>query len=267
MDQIAVELCSHWGADRDAAHAAWASSTDRKSLDKKSDKDVRRLVSGLVALGHDTPKERVWMEFFITCPIFVERQYDKYRLTVQYQDIQVESQVGAFGRHGITQNELSGRYRTIPERHYKTPKDVAAILGKALAIKPDEIQRYAEYASVRWDTMLRQQHDSYKEMLGDLKEAQAQGNISNDEYKRAREVLRGLLGTSYLTDMRIVLNVNALEHIINQRLAKDAQLESRMVAALMLGAVIEAEVAPVLIFEMAVNNGWFELIEDLESKL
>src|SRR5881398_43196 len=78
LQQIDVQFCSHWGGDREAAYAVWASSMDKGKAEAKTNVDVARVVIGLVHLHHDTPKERLWMEFFITCPIFVERQFDKY---------------------------------------------------------------------------------------------------------------------------------------------------------------------------------------------
>jgi len=60
------------------------------------------------------------------------------------------------------------------------------------------------------------------------------------------------------------MNVNAFEHIINQRLAKDAQLESRQVAKQMLHCVREAKVAPIIIEKMAEVNGWNELLKEME---
>lgn len=257
FDQIKAELCSWWGGDRDAANAAWASTNDLKKLLEKTPEDVIRVTSGLATQHHDTPKERVWMEFFITCPIFVERQFDKYRMTVQFQQFVTEFFQAPFGRDGITQNELSGRYRTIPERPYEMPDDVARIMAKAFPYMMG-ISQESMAAGVKTDyaRMLQMQYDWYETELKKLREAEKSHHITNAEYKRAREVLRGVLGTAYLTDMRIVLNMNALEHIINQRIDKHAQPESQMLAVRLLQAVEQAQVAPNLVAEMAKENGW-----------
>jgi thymidylate synthase ThyX len=285
FNQIKVELCSSWGADKNIAHAAWASSTDKEKLEAKSEMDVARVVTGVVNNHHDTPKERLWLEFFITCPIFIERQFDKYRLTLQYQQFDVDYKpsfldkvkdflikfnrqlpmvswaVGAIGRWIITQNELSGRYRTIPDRPYETPIDVAKIMDRA------DPELSSIYHALEWDEVLRQQHEIYQAKLNILKNAEKLGHITNAEYKRAREVLRGILGTAYLTDMRMVMNMNAFEHIINQRLAKDAQLESRYVAYLMIKQLQASSIANVLLAEMIKANGWAPLMADMETYL
>jgi thymidylate synthase ThyX len=261
LDQIKAELCSSWGGDRDAANAAWASSTDLERALARGDEDVRRVVTGIIHHHHDTPKERLWMEFFITCPIFVERQFDKYRMTQQYQNFQIEYDFAPFGRDGITQNELSGRYRTIPDRSYTLPEDVKEIAAK---VSGDKLPNMASEIA-GWNSLLRGQHEQYQAALARVKRAAEHGHISNAEYKRAREVLRGILGTAFLTDMRIVMNMNAFEHIINQRLAREAQLESRVLAARLLDAVISADTAPVMVSEMIHANGWDGLLVDFSG--
>lgn len=257
LEQIKVTLESFWGGDRNAAESAWASSFDKAKAEAKTDDDVRRVVAGLVTQHHDTPKERVWLDFFCTFPIFVERQFDKYRLTQQYQDFQVEFMYGDMGRNHITQNELSGRYRTIPERPYKMPSDIVGILQKAA----HNMSVGAEIAR-DWNQRVEAQHMHYKWALDFLKDAEkgtaATGFITNAEYKRAREVLRGELGTAYLTDCRFVMNMNAFEHIVNQRIAPDAQLESNVVAYKMVNAVAAAKVCPAMLDTMIEENGWQE---------
>lgn len=263
FDQIKVELCSSWGVDRDIANAAWASSTDLTKLSAKQDSDIMRVVTGLVNLHHDTPKERCWMEFFITCPIFVERQFDKYRMTLQEQQFTIEWYEAPMGRDHITQNELSGRYRTIPDRPYTLPNDISALFKRVDdSGNEDTIFTSKGY----WDSALRLQHEYYEQQLIILKKAESNKVITNKEYKRAREVLRGMLGTAFLTDMRIVMNMNAFEHIVNQRLAADAQLESRVVAYLMVKKVVDSGICPVLINEMIVANKWASLMDEVESK-
>lgn len=258
LRQIKAEVTSYWGTDRDAANAAWASSTDVDKLLTRTDEDVRRVASNLVTLGHDTPKERIWMEFFVTCSIFVERQFDKYRMMTQIQDIVIEGNFAEFGRHGITQNELSGRYRTIPNRPYELPEDVARILKKT---QIDGLSRTA-YFDVQQAAF-----DFYNFSIDSLKKSRDRDLISGDEYKRARDVLRGLLPLATLTDMRIVMNMNAFEWMGCQRLPDNAQLEARVLFYQMLKAVREANIAPVLVDKMVEVNGWEPHLLDIAAKI
>ncbi len=255
LDQIRVELLSYWGGDRECANAAWASTRDQDSLATRSDDDVRRLAVQLVGLGHTTPLERTWLEFYVTCPIFVERQMDKYRQTVQFQDFQVEFLGASFGRYGITQNELSGRYRTIPNRPYVAPDELAGICDRAADFGPRGKSLLA-HAPDELTVTLANQYRLYGHWLSELKAAEIAGRITNAEYRRARELFRGVLGTAYMTDMRLVMNLNAFEHVLAQRLADDAQVECRAVAQGMLDAVVSAGVAPVVVGEMITKHGW-----------
>ena len=261
LNQIKVELIRSWGGDDNIAHAAWASSYDKSKADAKTPEDVRKVVEGIVRNSHGTPKESVWVEFFITCPIFCERQLDKYRMTLQHQDIQVEMLERPMGGLNITQNELSGRYRTIPDRGYDMPTDVETICKKAYST--------ADYYNWKedWQMFISDQHKEYSLRLQILKMAEKSGKITNAEYKRAREVWRGLLGTHTLTDMRMTMNLNAFEHIVNQRLDPASQLETRVVAALMLDAMLAAGVAPTALSEMAIKNNWLTWYMEVSEAL
>ena len=103
---------------------------------------------------------------------------------------------------------------------------------------------------------MKQQYSAYQDELTYLKEALTAGDITQEEYKRAREFLRGMLGTAYITNMQWVMNLNAFEHIMNQRLDRHAQPETRLVARKMLQEVLLAEVAPKTIMKMIEVNGW-----------
>lgn len=235
---------------------------DMEKLGTKTLEDIRRIATNVVNYHHDTPKERLWMEFFITAPIFVERQFDKYRMTVQYQDFQVEFLERPMGGNHLTQNELSGRYRTIPERLFEMPKDVLAICNKVVAPDTDKFDWAKD-----WHEMMEEQNTEYQARLEILRNAEKTGRITNKEYKRAREVWRGLLGTATLTDFRIVMNLNALEHIINQRLERAAQPESRVVAYKMLQSLLLAKVAPITVGRMMEVNGWKPSYVEVEDML
>jgi thymidylate synthase ThyX len=261
LSQLKVELCGSWGGDQNAALAAWASSYEKELAEAKTEADIRRVVTGIVNLQHDTPKERCWIELFITCPIFVERHYDKYRMTVQFQDFVIDYLLAPFGRDGITQNELSGRYRTIPDRPYILPPDIFEIIRKA------EGSSWAMTVAQQYNDMLAQAHAWYERQLQILKKSEKKAKISNAEYKRVRDVLRGVLGTSFLTDMRIVLNMNAFEHIVNQRLSREAQMESRVVAYQMIKVVQASGHLKVMIEEMIFKNNWAPLMDEVEAAL
>lgn len=273
LDQLNAELLSSWqgpaGGDGTVAHAAWASSNDLEKLATKSDEDIRRVVTNVVDLNHETPKERLWMEFYVTCPIFSERHFDKYRMTVQYQDFEVTFYERPMGGDGMTQNELSARYRTIPERPCSMPRDVACIIADARRWGDGggRAQPGDKLVSDQWMSQLEAQYNYYNTELKMLKYAEKQGDITNADYKRAREFIRGALGTAYLTNFRICMNLGAFKHIIDQRLEPVAQVEDRVIAFKMLKEVVRYNVAPVAISELLRTTKWALWMDEVSQIL
>lgn len=260
---IEVKLLDHWPkeGDEDLAHAAWASTYDHEKHNLRGPGAVTRVVRQIVEQAHDTPKEGTWLKYFIRCPIYVERQLDKYRMTVQAQGFRVEWMERPFGGNGITQNELSGRYRTMPERFLPLPHDVRRIM--------EEVDHYRRgEAEAAYNEVMNAAYARYEAILADMpQEWRTPAHPRNADYKRVREVLRGLLGTAYLTDMRITLNLNAFEHLMNQRLDPATQMETRAVAYLMLREAQEAKAAPVAIEQMVLTNGWVEHFPEIQKYL
>lgn len=268
FDDIQVRLIDFWSqdGDKEVAHSAWASTYDMERLDQRTPADISRVVNMIVDDAHDTPKESVWLKYFMSVPIFVERQFDKYRMTTQAQDFYIEWEERAFGGHGITQNELSGRYRTIPERPYRLPSDVAEILYAAAEVESANQERLLS-ALTGYDTELEIQYMWYRDTLEAFPpEWRSRSHPRNPDYRRAREVFRGILGTSFFTDMRITMNLNAFEHIISQRIEAGTQMESRYVAKLMLQEALDKGVAPQTISRMASVNNWIEQAADIPGK-
>lgn len=242
-----VKLLDFWNSDREIAESAWA-STQKK---ERTEGDVYRVITqSIVPLQHDTPKEAVWFRFWIRCPIYVERQLDKYRMSIQKQDFRIEYEQGGFGRLGITQNELSLRYRTMPNDYIERPEDIENILKRIDDTRAEEIS----LADAFYNRVMNFALTSYQMMVEVLRISIETEQINYQELKRVREFFRGVLGTGFFTDMQIICNLNALEHILNQRLAPEAQPEAREVARLMLDEV-EA-VCPIAITEMIKINNW-----------
>lgn len=246
--KIEVKLLDVWGTDETIANSAWV-STAKQDKDR-TEEDVARVVSQMIprndTVDHGTPLETVWLRYWVRCPIYVERQFDKYRMTQQYQDFKVEYEFGSIGRDNITQNELSLRYRTMPNDYIEVPKDVIEISNKV-----------NEYLSPEYGEMMLQQMNMYSKIVKDLFNAKNQGNITYDELKRAREFYRGILGTGFFTDMQIVLNANALKNILIQRLSPHAQPEAQEVARLMLKEALNSEKINVMLIRAYEKYDWF----------
>jgi len=220
MSQIQVELQDSMGDDASIANAAWTSTYNKdKREGKYDDKDkVYDLVMRLARDGHSVPFESVVFRFWMRIPIFTDRQVMTHRIA--------------------SHNGLSGRYRTVPEDYLTLPTDVLHIIqGTPIESEYDEL-------------MIRQ-HQCYSRWLGLLRDAEKRGAIVNAQYKRAREVLRGILGTSFMTERTTVLNLRSFSNFQRLRNSDHAQPEIREVATQMLDLVIKADICPVAMTALA----------------
>jgi thymidylate synthase (FAD) len=219
MNQIRVELQETMGSDLSIANAAWTSTYDKDKREiKYSDQDkIDNLVRRLILDGHGTPIESVIFRFWIKMPIFVDRQHMTHRIA--------------------SHNGLSGRYRTMPNEFYNLPEDINNILNKC----------GAQYIAKYYNDVCVLAYEQYNSSITNLKLAEQNNLITNIEFKRAREVLRGQLPTSGLTERTTVMNLRSFANYQKQRNSDYAQPEIKKVAELMLDEVKKANVCPVAI--------------------
>lgn len=262
-NEIQVVLLDHWCSDRDIAEAAWVSTG--KAGQERPDADVERVVGDqIVPQEHVTPLEAVWMKFYLHIPIFVERQLDKSRMSIQKQDMTIEWQHGEFGRLGITQNELSLRYRTMRNTFYPLPEDIAARLEMMdIPSRDDGDHLYdGEFIAAGYHDHLDNAMKYYEESVRRMNEQVKAGKLAQVEMKRIREVIRGVLGASFYTDMQLTLNLNALKVMADKRLEKGhAQPETQWTVSLMVQEMIEKKVAPIALQGLIAKGNWDILTE------
>lgn len=253
VNKIKAELISWWGpGDRRISESAWCSTYDRDKFEDKTEEQIDKVLDIVVKQHHGTPAEAVWLEFYIECPIYIERQYDKEALSEQYQDFQIEYLFrGADLRPDLTQNELSGRYRSISNRYPNMPNDVAEIMCDSGYENLGTIKQQEN-----WQTLMDSIYNEYACRINALKNAFKNKLITQEEYKRAREFVRGILPLATFTHMKVIMNLRAFEKVMNNRLASDAQVEARELAQLMLQEVISKGVAPKTIEKMISVNNW-----------
>jgi len=253
-NEIKVILLDHWCSDRDIAEAAWASTgRDRQN---RPDSEVERVVTKqIIPFDHVTPLEAVWMKFYLHVPIFVERQLDKTRMSIQKQDMTIEYQNGEFGRLGITQNELSLRYRTMRNTFYPMPADIRKIGDKLDEAYPTDAPGDSIIGG--YEQLLQEAIDWYEPKIETMVKAWKAGVITEKEYKRVREVIRGVLGTSFYTDMQLTLNLNALKTMADKRLEKGhPQPETQWTVSLMVYEAFKQEVAPLALKGLLERGNW-----------
>lgn len=239
---ISVELCSFWSAqsgdpNERPARAAWVSTTDREKAEAKSNGAADRVIRQLVRSQppHKSPLEFVYYEFWLRVPISIERQLDKHRISVQEQDFELTWYGANPDRASISQNELSGRYRTMPDEWMKYPADLQNLFG----------------LQSEFELHMRDSFAKYHEMLERVPpEWKHKDHPQNKLYKRLRETIRNVLPLGTMTQMRIVLNLSALQNLITLRLHPDAQPEAQLVAAYMVYELMAHNAIPAALAEL-----------------
>lgn len=210
LDHGFVRLVDHMGGDLSVVRAARVSydAAWRSGSDQGSDE---RLIRYLWNNRHTSPFEAVEFQFEVYAPIFVFRQWHRHR-------------TWAF-------NELSGRYRELPEVFYVPD---AHIVGEQSAMNKQG----------RQDTGITE-----SQRMGELSQLAGQCNASFDTYrdlleaKWPRELARSVLPVNTYSHMFAKVNLRNLLHFLDLRCDPHAQYEIRVYAEAM--REIAREVAPV----------------------
>lgn len=241
MKQILVELQESMGSDKSVANAAWTSTYDKNKRDSKynNDSKVDSIVERLILDGHGVPIESVIFRFWIRMPIHADRQFMTHRIQ--------------------SANGLSGRYRTMPLDYYDVPDEVLDIFQKCeykhiykKAMGHDKLNDSLYQLYIKsCETAV----NNYRITIDILKESEKQGLITNQEFKRAREIVRGQLPTSGMTERTTIMNLRSFANFQKQRNSEHAQPEIRFVAQKMLEEVEKANICPIAIKTLK-DIGW-----------
>lgn len=199
LDHGLVRLIDHMGDDlsivrnaRVSYDAAW-----RAGEDKGSDK---RLIEYLYKNGHNTPFEAVTVTFEVKAPIFVYRQWHRHR-TQSY-------------------NELSARYRPLPEEFYIPEAEVLTTQSKDnKQMRTDEVHPRAEF----FRQLMKEHNENafgvYRALL---------------EEGCPRELARTVLPLGTYSHMFATMNLHNCFRFLAERLHPHAQYEIRVYAQAML---------------------------------
>ncbi len=177
------------GSDVDVVNAARVSFG--KFVTEMSDRDVA-LIKYLVQHMHTSPFEHNQLSFRVKCPIFVQRQWMRHRMS--------------------SYNEISYRYVKSALEFYLPPK-----------------WRYQDHKN-RQGSVGEFENDSYKEIykqaLAESVKAY-EALLANDV---CRELARGLLPLCTYTEFIYTVNLHSLIHFIKLRTHAGAQYEIRQFA-------------------------------------
>lgn len=160
----------------------------------------RRLIKYLYTNGHNTPFESVQFTFEVKAPIFVLRQWHRHR-TQSY-------------------NELSARYRELPEEFYVPEPSKIGVQSKDNKQMRD--LSHCENGEIAAETIRKSNEksfDTYRKLI-------AQGV--------PREIARSVLPLGTYSHMFTCVNLHNLFRFMNERLHEHAQYEIRVYAEAML---------------------------------
>lgn len=209
LDHGYIRLVDHMGGDLSVVRAARVSydAAWRAGEDTGSD---NRLINYLWANRHTTPFEAVTLTFEVHAPIFVFRQWHRHR-------------TWSF-------NELSARYRELPEQFYVPDAEVLKAQSKnnKQGRDGDLDPRVIERAIYAMNAANQQAFAAYREML---------------DAGIARELARSVLPVSTYSTMFATVNLLNLLKFLTLRCDPHAQYEIRVYADAM--RELARSVAPV----------------------
>ena len=210
LDHGFVRLVDSMGDDLSIVRNARVSydAEWRAGEDQGSDE---RLINYLYNNGHNTPFEAVTLTFDVKAPIFVFRQWHRHR-TQSF-------------------NELSARYRELPEEFYiPEPEQITTQSKDNKQMRTDEVHPEAEF--------FRQlMHENNAIAFSVCKDMIARGC--------PRELARSVLPVATYSHMFATVNLHNCFRFLAERLHPHAQYEIRVYAEAML-ELIES-VAPVAV--------------------
>lgn len=210
LDHGHIRLVDHMGDDLSIVRNARVSYDADWRTGKNTGSD-EALINYLYKNGHSTPFEAVTLTFDIKAPIFVFRQWHRHR-TQSY-------------------NELSARYRELPEEFYVPELDqITTQSTDNKQMRTDEINKKASYIQAEIEYQNCSAFDSYRKML---------------EARCPRELARSVLPVGTYSHMFATMNLLNLFKFLGERLHPHAQYEIRVYAEAILELI--KPVAPVAV--------------------
>ncbi len=230
MEQIQIELQDWMGDDRSIAEAAWTSSFTLQSKETRTYDDIDRVINLLASEKHSVPFESVVFRFWIRMPIAIDRQHMTHRIA--------------------SHSGMSGRYRTMPTEYYAIPEDVQDIITNKLPPKA-----YTCGFDYIYNAICTNANKQYEYIMAELKQNKADGIITNDQYKRMREFMRGMLPQHNMTERITVMNLRSFANYYKLRGKFNAQKEIQYIAEQMHKQIKEMCVCPIA-FSALEKNSW-----------
>lgn len=227
LDNGFVRLVDHMGSDLSIVRNARVSYDAEWRAGEDTGSDTR-LINYLYGNGHNTPFESVTFTFDVKAPIFVFRQWHRHR-TQSF-------------------NELSARYRELPEEFYVPEPHLVGKQNKDNKQMRDPMTR-EEYAELpesdrcRIESWLVAMNNENRQSFSLYKQMTADGV--------PRELARSVLPVATYSHMFATVNLHNLFRFLSERLHPHAQYEIRVYAEAMLELI--EPIVPVAVEAFKVN--------------
>lgn len=204
LDHGLVRLVDHMGGDLSVSRAA------RVSYDAPPREEDKKLIHYLWKNKHTTPFEAVTLTFEVKAPIFVLRQWHRHRMW--------------------SYNELSARYRELPEEFYIPDAELVGAQSKDNKQMRDQVEVTPTHHKMRSiiEESNRRSFDKYRLLLST---------------GCPRELARSVLPMGTYSHMFGTVNLRSLFHFLSLRDHEHAQHEIRVYAKAM--AELTKAVAPI----------------------
>ena len=221
LDHGFVRLVDHMGSDLSIVRSARVSydAAWRAGEDSGSDK---RLINYLWKNGHTTPFESCVVTFEVKAPIFVLRQWHRHR-TQSY-------------------NELSARYRELPEEFYVPDANLIGVQSKDNKQMRDTEVQLDDSKSIA-NLMRRTNKYSFEVYKSLIKQGVP------------RELARTVLPLATYSHMFVTMNLLNLFKFLSLRSHEHAQYEIRVYADAMLELIRPIFPEAVVAWESKNNKG------------
>lgn len=194
LDHGLVRLVDYMGGDLAVSRSA------RVSYDAEGREEDKGLIKYLLMNGHSTPFESTCITFEVKAPIFVFRQWHRHR-TQSY-------------------NELSARYRPLPEEFYVPEKDKITKQSKDnKQMRTDEQHPEAEEIQIAIIAANRASFQVYKQLIRD---------------ECPRELARSVLPVGTFSHMFATANLFNWFRFCKERSHEHAQYEIRVFSDVIL---------------------------------
>jgi flavin-dependent thymidylate synthase len=195
------------GADPGLARKAGMFNFSSQKFDKTpdandslGDTNMRVELISIHDTGTKSTSRATWR---VKCPLSIATQILRHR-------------TGSF-------NQVSGRYRTVRNEFINNFDDISKILNKI-----SSKDYYSEYTSTIFSNIIK-----YEELMLLAKTSKKAGSISNDEYKRLREVARYILPEGRMTELYVTFYLDDFDNYLSLRDSTHAQVEHIWVAQAM----------------------------------